>query len=76
MTATADRIQELARQHLDIDGDLDMDAALGNAGVSSLDAVAFIKRVGDAFGVAVPPEDVAKWKTMRDFASYLDSHSG
>ncbi|MDE2851837.1 MAG: acyl carrier protein [Acidobacteriota bacterium] len=41
--------------------------------ISSLDAVAFVKKVGEAFGVEVPPEEVANWKNLRDFAAFLDS---
>ncbi|MDE2691870.1 MAG: acyl carrier protein [Acidobacteriota bacterium] len=73
MSATETRIQELARQHLDIGRDLDLDAGLLSSDISSLDAVAFVKKVGEAFGVEVPPEEVANWKNLRDFAAFLDS---
>ncbi|MYF94062.1 MAG: acyl carrier protein [Holophagales bacterium] len=73
VSATESRIQELARQHLDIGRDLDLDAGLLSSDISSLDAVAFVKKVGEAFGVEVPPEEVANWKNLRDFAAFLDS---
>ncbi|MYH09609.1 MAG: acyl carrier protein [Gemmatimonadales bacterium] len=76
MTATEARIQELAHQHLDIGRDLDLDAGLLSSDISSLDAVDFVKKVGAAFGVEIPPEEVANWKNLRDLASFLDSSSG
>ncbi|MYA32806.1 MAG: acyl carrier protein [Gemmatimonadales bacterium] len=76
MTATEARIQELARQHLDLGRDLDLDTGLLSSDISSLDAVAFVKKVGVAFGVEIPPEEVANWKNMRNLAAFLDSGSG
>ena len=73
MTATEARIQELAHRYLDLGRDLDLDSGLLAADISSLDAVAFVKKVGEAFGVEVPPEQVANWKNLRDFAAFLDS---
>jgi len=35
--------------------------------------VAFLKKVGEAFGVDVPPEEVANWKNLRDLSAFLDS---
>ncbi|MXX62322.1 MAG: acyl carrier protein [Holophagales bacterium] len=76
MSATETRIQELARQYLDLGRDLDLDAALHTAEISSLDALAFVKKVGEAFGVEVPPEEVADWRNLRDFAKFLDANAG
>ena len=75
MSTIEDRIQELARQQLNIDRDLDFDAELGAADISSMDAVLLVKKVGQAFNVTIPPEEVAKFATMRDLASYLDSQA-
>ncbi len=66
----------LARRHLKLDRDLDLDAGLADSDVSSADAVAFIKRCGEEFDVAIPPATVAGFKNLRDLASYIDSHSG
>ena len=76
MTTTEARIQELARQHLDIGRDLNLDTGLLSSDISSLDAVDFVKKVGGAFGVESPPEEVASWKNLRDLAAFLDSNSG
>ena len=75
MTTTEDRVQALARQHLRIGRDLDLDAGLLSADISSLDAVAFVKKVGEAFGVDVPPEEVANWRNMRGLIAFLDSNT-
>ena len=75
MTATETRIQELARQHLGIEKDLDFDLGLLASDISSLDAVAFVKKVGEAFNVDVPPAQVANWRNLRDFAAFLDSNA-
>ena len=74
MTTTEARIQELARQYLGIGRDLDLDAGLLAADISSLDAVAFVKKVGKAFSVEIPPQEVANWRNLRDFAAFLDAN--
>lgn len=74
--STESRIQELAREHLGLDRDLELDARMGDAeDISSLDAVAFIQKVGEAFGVTIPPDQVANLESMRGLVAYLDSQS-
>ncbi|MDD9983602.1 MAG: acyl carrier protein, partial [Gammaproteobacteria bacterium] len=63
-------------EHLAPDGEPNFDAGLDDTGVSSVDAVAFIKKVGEAFNVTIPPEDFAEFKCLRDLATYLESHAG
>lgn len=75
MTTTEARIQALARQYLGIGRDLDLDAGLLSADISSLDAVAFVKKVGSAFSVDIPPKEVANWRNLRDFAAFLDTNA-
>ena len=58
------------------DGEPNFDAGLDDTGVSSVDAVAFIKKVGEAFNVTIPPEDFSEFKCLRDLATYLESHAG
>ena len=76
MDKIEDGMKDLARRHLKLDRDLDLDAGLLESDVSSADAVAFIKRCGEEFNVAIPPEVVAGFKNMRDVASYIESHAG
>ena len=73
MSATENRVRELFRQHLDVDRDPNFDVGLGDSGVSSIDAVKFVKKVGEAFNVEMRPEDVAKFQTLRDVVTYLDT---
>lgn len=70
------RLNALAKQHLNLDHDLDLDAGLADSEVSSADAVSFIRRCGEEFDVAMSPETVAGFKNMREVASYIDSHTG
>lgn len=76
MSATESRVRELFREHMEVDRDPDFNVGLGDSGVSSMDAVKFVKKVGEAFNVEIRPEDVAEFQTLRDVVTYLDSHGG
>ena len=76
MSATEDRVRALFNEHLDSDRDPDFDVGLGDSGVSSVDAVAFVKKVGEAFDVTIPAQDFAEFQNLRDLVGYLDSHAG
>ena len=76
MSATENRVRELFREHMDVDRDPDFDVGLGDSGVSSIDAVKFVKKVGEAFNVEMRPEDVAEFQTLRDVVTYLDTRGG
>ena len=73
MASTEDRVRELVNQHLNLGREPNFDAGLGESDVSSVDAVAFVKKAGEAFGVEIPPEKVANFQTLRDLVRYLDS---
>ena len=74
--STVDRLRALVDEHLDLGHEADFDAKFSDSGVSSVDAVAFIKTVNEEFGVTVPPEEVAKMETLSDLSGYLESHAG
>ena len=76
MSSTDERIRALYIEHLAPEGEPNFDAGLDDTGVSSVDAVAFIKKVGDEFNVAIPPEDFAGFRCLRDLATYLESRAG
>ena len=76
MATTEDRMVELAKRHLNLDRDLNLDAGLAESDVSSADAVSFIKRCAEEFEVDIPPESVREIKNMRELAHYIDSHTG
>ena len=76
MSSTDERISELYVKHLAPQGEPNFDAGLDDTGVSSVDAVAFIEKVGEAFNVTIPPEAFAEFSCLRDLATYLDSRTG
>lgn len=75
MSATEDRVRELFRKHLGLGRDPDFDAGLEDSMISSMDAVEFIQKVGEAFDMEIPPEDFAKFENLRDLVGYLDARS-
>ena len=81
MTSTEDRIRKLIDENLEVDGRplgplLDLNISLIEAGVSSMDLVAFAKLVSQEFNVAFSPDDCAKLNSVRDLIGFLDSHAG
>lgn len=76
MSSTADRLLQLYRDNLDTGRDPDLDLGFSDSGVSSVDAVAFIKLVGTKFGVTIDPEDFAGINTLRDLTSHVEAKSG
>ncbi len=76
MSATEDRVRALFREHLDADRDPDFGVGLGDSGISSMDAVKFVKACGEAFGVEMRAEDVADFQSLGDVVKYLDANAG
>ena len=74
MASSEDRIKELFQESMG--RPVDTSASVADTGVSSLDAVAFVKRVGDEYKITIPPDDMAKFNTFGDLVAYVDSHSG
>lgn len=73
MSATENRIRALVDDHLGLGRKADLDGGFSDAGVSSVDAVAFMRIVEREFGVTIPPEDCAKIGTFRDLIAHLDA---
>ena len=76
MSSTEDRLKQLVDEHLDLGPDPDFDARLGDAGVSSVDAVAFFREVNNAFDLGLAPEDCLQFKTLRLLADHIDARAG
>ena len=76
MSSTEDRIKQLANEHLDLGSDPDFDARLGDAGVSSVDAVGFFRVVNEEFSLGLAPEDCLQFKTLRLLADFIDARAG
>ena len=81
MATTEERIRKLVDENLEIDGrpvgrPLDLNSSLRDSGVSSVDFVAFAKVVADEFNVSFNTEDCAKYNTIGELVTFLDSRSG
>lgn len=76
MATTEDRIRELVRDNLDLDQDPNFDASLSDSGVSSVDAISFMKVVSQEFGVEIAPDDLAQIMNLRDLVAFINSRTG
>lgn len=76
MASTKDRLAQLADELLDLGSSPDFDARLADAGISSMDAVAFFKEVNEAFGLSLQAEDCLQFKTLGTLAAYIDDNAG
>ena len=80
MASTEDRVRQLVRDNLEVDGKplaepVELDTGLSDVGVSSMDIVAFAKLVAQEFNVNFTPEDCANLTTLRGLVEYLDSQA-
>ena len=78
MASTEDRIRKLVQENLEVDGKpvelpQDLNSSLLEAGISSLDLVAFAKVVAKEFNVTITPEDCGNINTVRELVEHLDS---
>ena len=81
MSATEDRIRKLVNENLEVDGQPialpeDLNLSLTEAGVSSLDLVAFAKLVAQEFNVTFTLDDCARLNTVRALIEFLDTQAG
>ncbi len=80
MASTADRIKKLVAENLEVDGQPvsvpdDLNANLSDAGVPSMDFVAFAKVIVAEFDVPLTPDDCAGFSTLKDLAAYIDAQA-
>lgn len=78
MPSTEDRVRKLVQDNLEVDGKplelpQDLNSSLLEAGISSVDLVAFARVVAKEFDVSFSPEDCAKINSVRDLVDYLDA---
>ena len=81
MASVEERIRQLLDENLEVDGrplgrPLDLNTNLIEAGVSSMDAVAFMQVVSKEFNITIPPEECAKIRSVGMLVEYLDTHTG
>lgn len=80
MASTADRIRKLVEENLEVDGQpvsvpADLNISLSEAGVPSMDFVAFAKVIVREFDVGLTPEDCAEFGRLSDLAVHIDAQA-
>ncbi|MXW03554.1 MAG: acyl carrier protein [Gemmatimonadetes bacterium] len=78
MASTAVRIRKLIQDNLEVDGQPialpdDLNISLTEAGVSSVDILAFAKLVAEEFNMEFSPQDCVDVKTVQELVSRLDA---
>ena len=80
MATTEERLRKLVDDNLEVDGrpigqELHLSGNLIDAGVSSVDFVAFMKVVVEEFGVEMTPGDCENFQTLGDLIAHLDAQA-
>ena len=73
MASTEDRVANLAETHLGISDRSMLDASTSDLGVSSMNAVSFLKKINEEFGTNITGEQAAEFTSLRDVINHLDS---
>ena len=81
MASTAERMQQLVADNLEVDGkslgaDFDLSASLADAGVSSMDVVSFAKVVAQEFDVEISRETCPTLNSLQELVDAIDAQSG
>lgn len=73
MTGAEARIRELVEEHLVPGRRPSFDRTFSDSGISSVNAVAFIRIVEREFGIRIPPDDCLLVRTLGGLVTYIDS---
>ena len=81
MSSTVDRLRKLVSDNLEVDGEPvtlpdNLNASLLDAGVSSVDLVAFGKLVSQEFDVKFTLEDCSNLNSVQSLIEHLDANAG
>ena len=76
MTSTEERLSQLAEEHLGLGQPYDLDRGLADAGVPSVDMVAFLRVVAREFNLSITAGEWTEASTIRDLARIVDAHTG
>ncbi len=76
MSSTETRLRTIISDNLDLDHDPDFDRAFSDAGVSSVEAVAFFKMVNQEFELNMVAEDCLQFTTLRELVTFIDARAG
>ena len=80
MASTEERLRQLVDENLEVEGrsigqELNLGGNLMDAGVSSVEFVAFMQVVVREFGVEITPGDCENFQTLSDLVAYLDAQA-
>ena len=80
MASTEERVRKLVSENLEADGqalsaDLDLNSSLIDAGVSSVDIVAFARVVQEEFGIQFAVEDCTELTSLAALVEFLDARA-
>ena len=76
MPSTEDRVRSLVKEKLEMDLDENLEARFSDLGVSSVDAIDFLRVINKEFNITIPTEDIAQLQTLGELVAYLDAHAG
>ena len=81
MATTEERIRQLVNENLEVDGQSlnlppDLNISLVDAGVTSLDLVAFAKVVSQEFNVTFTLDDCANLNSVQELIGFIDAGAG
>ena len=80
MPSTEERLRQLIAENLEVDGQpvdpsLPLTSSLSDAGVSSIDRVAFARLLQQEFSVKFAPENCVELQSLADLIQFLDASS-
>lgn len=75
MQSSADRLTALINDNFDLDDEPSLDSRFSEAGISSVNAVAFFKLVNEEFDLGLQANDCQQFESLRDIADYIDARS-
>ena len=80
MTSTEERVRKLIADNLEVDGQpvdpsLPLSSNLTDAGVSSIDLVAFAKVIQEEFNVNFAVEHCSELQSLADLVQFLDTNT-
>ena len=78
MASTEERLRKLVSENLEVDGkplsaEFDVNTSLLDAGVTSMELVAFAKVVQDEFGIKFEPEQCTEIQSLSALIEFLDA---
>ena len=73
MSKTYNRLKELWHEHLDLGRDPDPNISFRDSGLSSVDAVAFMREVNRDFELSLSTDDCDKFSTLGELAQLIEA---